>query len=212
MALIDDRDLLIHEPSLFLDASSVGTSVLSATDGVVASTTLTSASSNFVIPNNELGHVIVVNGEALEVVSRIDATNLVVSKARALITEARIAPGDGSTLSLEVITFTRLIAEVQAWVLGAFGIDASDPVTPLDETAILNPEEVEPLIALRTIAQAFAAASALAPTDSSLSQRATLYAGLAAEARRQTKAVIDLDGDGIADATRHLDVVSLSRS
>ena len=212
MALIDDRDLLIREPSLFLDASSVGTSVLSEADGVVASTTLTSASSDFVTASIDLGHVIVVDGEALEVISRTDATNLVVSRARALVTDARIAPGDGSALSLEVITFTRLIAEVQAWVLGALGIDASDPVTPLDETAILNPAEVEPLIALRTIAQVFAAASAIAPTDASLTQRATLYAGLAADARRQAKAVIDLDGDGIADATRHLDVVSLRRS
>lgn len=212
MALIDDRDLLIREPSLFLDASSVGTSMLSATDGVLSGTTLTSASSDFVAQGIELGHVVVVSGEALEVVSRTDANRLVVSKPRASTTDARIAPGDGSTLTLEVITFARLIGEVEAWVLGAFGIDASDPVTPLDETAILNPQEVEPLIALRAIARAFAVASALAPTDSSLSQRAVLYAGLAAEARRQAKAVIDLDGDGIADATRHLDVVSFSRS
>lgn len=212
MALIDDRDLLIREPSLFLDASSVATSVLSATDGIVSSGTLFSSSSDFEASGIELGHVVVVNGEALEVVSRADPTRIVVSRPRLLTTDLQIEPDTGSALNLEVLTFARLIAEVQAWVLGAFGIDASDPVTPLDETAILNPEEVEPLIALRTIAQAFAAASALAPTDSSLSQRATLYAGLAAEARGQTKAVIDLDGDGIADATRHLDVVSLSRS
>lgn len=212
MALIDDRDLLIREPSLFLDAGGAATSILSAADGVIASTTLTSASSDFVTLGIGFGHVVVVNGEALEVVSRTDANNLVVSKARASITDPQISPGDGSALNLEVLTFTRLIAEVQAWVLGAFGIDAADPVTPLDETAILNPEEVESLIALRVIAQAFAAASALAPTDASLSQRATLYADLAAEARRQAKAVIDLDGDGIADATRHLDVVTLTRS
>ena len=212
MALIDDRDLLIREPSLFLDASSVATSVLSATDGIVSSGTLFSSSSDFETPGIEFGHVVVVNGEALEVISRTDQNRIVVSKPRLLSTDTDIEPDTGSSLNLEVLTFTRLIAEVQAWVLGAFGIDASDPVTPLDETAILNPEEVEPLIALRTLARAFAAASAIAPTDSSLSQRATLYAGLAAEARRQTKAVIDLDGDGIADATRHLDVVSLSRS
>lgn len=212
MALIDDRDLLVREPSLFLDASSVATSILSATDGALSSGSLISASSDFDTPDIDLGHVVVVNSEALEVVSRTDTTRLAISRPRLLTTDTQIEPDIGSSLNLEVLTFARLIAEVQAWVLGAFGIDASDPVTPLDESAILNPEEVESLIALRTIAQAFAAASALAPTDSSLSQRATLYAGLAAEARRQAKAVIDLDGDGIADATRHLDVVSLKRS
>lgn len=212
MALIDDRDLLIREPSMFLDASNAATSLLSTTDGAISGTTLTSADSDFVTMGIELGHVIVVNGEALEVVSRADANRLVVSKPRASTVDVQIEPGDGSTLSLEVITFARLIAEVEAWVLGAFGIDSADPVTPLDETAILNPQEIEPLIALRTIAKAFAAASALAPTDSSLSQRAVLYADLASDARRQAKVVIDLDGDGIADATRHIDVISLSRS
>ena len=212
MALIDDRDLLIREPSLFLDASSVATSIATQSDGVITGTLLTSLASDFDDPEIDLGHVVVVNGEALEVVSRTSLTRLEVSRPRLLTTDEQIAPADGSTLNLDVLTFARLITEVQAWVLGAFGIDSSDPVTPLDETAILNPGELESLIALRTIAQAFAAASALDPTDSSLSQRATLYASLAAEARGQAKAVIDLDGDGVADATRHLNVVSLNRS
>ncbi len=212
MALTTDRDLLIREPSVFLDASSVATSLLSAADGSVTGTRLNSASSDFQAAGIDAGHVIVINTQAAEVDGRLDPTTLDVSLPRATLTEVKIPPGDGSTLSVDVRTFGRLIAEVEAWILGALGIDPFDPNLPLDETAILNPADIREAVALRMIAQAFAAASALDPTDASLADRATHYAQRAAEVRRQTRAVLDLDGDGIADAIRHINVVSLQRS
>ncbi len=212
MALTTDRDLLIREPSVFLDASSVATSLLSATDGSVADTTLTSASSDFQAAGIDAGHVIVIGSQATEVVARVDPTNLDVSLPRASLAQPKIPPGDGTTLSIDVRTFERMIGEVEAWILGALGIDPADPLLPLDETAILNPQDIREVVALRTIAQAFAAASALAPTDASLADRAALYSQRAADVRRQTRAVLDLDADGIADAIRHIDVVSLQRS
>ncbi len=211
MVLTTDRDLLIHEPSVFIDASSIATSLLSAADGSVTGTRLTSASSDFQAAGIDAGHVIVIGTQATEVVTRVDPTNLDVSRPRAALTEVKIPPGDGATLSIDVRTFGRMIAEVEAWILGALGIDPADPTLPLDETAILNPGDIQEVVALRTIAQAFAAASARAPTDASLVDRATLYSQRAVEVRRQTKAVLDLDADGIADAIRHIDVVSLQR-
>ncbi len=211
MVLTTDRDLLIHEPSVFVDASSIATSLLSAADGLVSGTRLTSASSDFQAAGIDAGHVIVIGSQATEVVARVDPTNLDVSLPRASLAEAKIPPGDGSTLAIDVRTFGRMIAEVEAWMLGALGIDPADPLLPLDETAILNPQDIREAVALRTIAQAFAAASALAPTDASLADRASLYSQRAADVRRQTRAVLDLDADGIADAIRHIDVVSLQR-
>ncbi len=212
MVLTTDRDLLSHEPSVFVDASGIATSLLSATDGSVADTTLTSAGSDFQAAGIDAGHVIVIGSQATEVVARVDPTNLDVSLPRASLGDAKIPPGDGTTLALAVRTFGRMIAEVEAWVLGALGIDPVDPLLPLDETAILNPQDIREAVALRTIAQAFATASALAPTDASLADRAALYSQRAADLRRQTRAVLDLDADGIADAIRHIDVVSLQRS
>ncbi len=212
MVLTTDRDLLIHEPSVFLDASGIATSLLSAADGTVSGTRLTSASSDFQAAGIDAGNVIVIGTQATEVVTRVDPTNLDVSRPRATLTEVRIPPGDGTTLSIDVRTFGRMIAEVEAWILGALGIDPADPNLPLDETAILNPTDIQEVVALRTIAQVFAAASANDPTDTSLADRATLYAQRAAGVRRQTKAVLDLDADGIADAIRHIDVVSLQRN
>lgn len=212
MVLTTDRDLLIHEPSVFVDASSIATSLLSAADGTVSGTRLTSAGSDFQAAGIDAGHVIVIGTQAIEVVTRVDPTNLDVSRPRATLTKVKIPPGDGTTLSIDVRTFGRIIAEVEAWILGALGIDPADPTLPLDETAILNPGDIQEAVALRTIAQVFAAASANSPTDASLADRAALYSLRAAEVRRQTKAVLDLDADGIADAIRHIDVVSLQRS
>ena len=212
MVLTTDRDILIHEPSVFVDASSIATSLLSAADGTVSGTRLTSAGSDFQAAGIDAGHVIVIGTQAIEVVTRVDPTNLDVSRPRATLTEVKIPPGDGTTLSIDVRTFSRIIAEVEAWILGALGIDPADPTLPLDETAILNPGDIQEAVALRTIAQVFAAASANSPTDASLADRAALYSLRAAEVRRQTKAVLDLDADGIADAIRHIDVVSLQRS
>ncbi len=212
MVLTTDRDLLIHEPNVFVDASSIATSLLSAADGSVSGTRLTSPSSDFEAAGIDAGHVIVIGNQATEVVARVDATNLDVSRPRASLVDESIPPGDGSTLAIDVRTFGRMIVEVEAWMLGALGIDPVDPLLPLDETAILNPQDIREAVALRTIAQAFAAASALAPTDASLADRASLYSQRAADVRRQTRAVLDLDADGIADAIRHIDVVSLQRS
>ena len=212
MVFTTDRDLLIHEPSIFVDASSIATSLLSAADGTVSGTRLTSAGSDFQAAGIDLGHVIVIGTQATEVVTRVDPTNLDVSRPRATLTEVKIPPGDGTTLSIDVRTFGRMLAEVEAWILGALGIDPADPTLPLDETAILNPGDIQEAVALRTIAQVFAAASANDPTDASLADRAALYSQRAAEVRRHTKAVLDLDADGIADAIRHIDVVSLQRS
>ena len=142
---------------------------------------------------------------------RVDHTDTEGSLPRESLGEAKIPPGDVTTLALAVRTFGRVIAEVEAWMLGALGIDLADPLLPLDETTILNPQDIREAVALRTIAQAFAAASALAPTDASLADRSSLYSQRAADVRRQTRAVLDLDADGIADAIRHIDVVSLQR-
>ena len=211
MLLITDRDLLIMEPSVFTHAGEIATRLAGATDGAVTGTALTSASSDFEAAGVAASNVAVLAGTPVEVVERIQATELEISLPRASIEDTKIAPGDGSGLAIEVLTFERLIQQVQQSVLLEFGIDPSDPVRPLDESALLNPHSIGSLIALRTIHHAFAASAARHPTDQSLSERASLYARLAALAMRQTSCVFDLDGDGRPDTTRRLDVVTLVR-
>ena len=209
--IISDRDLLIIEPSLFIGAAAAGTSLLATTDAGIVGTRLTSASADFVTQDIDNGHVAVVNGVAVEVVARIQATELDISLPRASRDDQMIAPGDGGSFSLQIISFARLIDQVQISMLRALGIDPDDPVQPLDVSAILNLGEVGVIIGLRTIQHAFETAAALNPTDASLAARAAMYRERAAQAMRQSAAVIDTNGDGQADATRRLDVVTFVR-
>jgi len=124
---------------------------------------------------------------------------------------ALIAPASGSALALSVVTFERRIAEAEAWVLGALGIDPAHPLTPLDETALVDVSSVERLIALRTIADAYDVAAAADPANAALAARAAHWRSSATEARHQTIAYLDLNGDGVPDATRRVDIVTFTR-
>lgn len=202
MPVVNDRDLLAVEPSVFVDGQAAGTALLSGADGVVAGTSLSSAGSDFEAAGIDAGHVAVVDGEALEVASRTQATALEVSRPRASLDDALIAPGAGTGLSFAVISFERVIAQSQRDVLRLLGLRADDPQQPLDDTNVMNQESLRELVGMESIARAFAAAAALAPADASLSARAMLYARRSAAALAMSRLFIDLDGDGLADAAR----------
>ncbi len=211
MSMVDDRDLVLIEPTLFIDAENQATRLVHVIDGSVSNTSVTSLSADFEAAQVDAGHVVVVNNEVCEVVDRMTAAALTVSLPRANEGDPLIEPAQGSGMTVTVATFMRLIDQVEVWVLGSLGIADEDPETTLDEEAILNPADVQRLIALKTIARAFEAAAALDPADESLASRAMLYRDAATDASGQTRAILDLDGDGIADATRRFDVAVLRR-
>src|SRR6185503_4774975 len=99
MLLITDRDLLIMEPSVFTHAGEIATRLATATDGAVSGTALTSASSDFEAAGIAANNVAVIAGAPVEVVNRVQATELEVSLPRATADDAKIAPGDGSGLA-----------------------------------------------------------------------------------------------------------------
>jgi hypothetical protein len=210
--LINDIDILRIEPRAFIDCQSAATKLLSASDGALAGTALTSAGSNFVGTAIDNRHVVVINGEALEVDSRTSATALEVSRARAESADAKIPPAAGSGLAFSIVTFERRILEEEAWVLGALGIDPAHPADPHDDLSIVDPAPVHRLIGLRVIASAYEVAASLAPADAALKAMAEMYRRRAREERHRTIAYIDRDGDGIPDTTRRIDVVQFTRA
>src|SRR5688572_23108078 len=106
MSLITDRDLLLVEPSVFTAAATAAaTNILTATDAAVAGTTLSSATSDFAAAGIDEAHVAVFDGEALEIIARLSATQLDISRPRAALTDAKIAPIAGSNKTLKVNTF-----------------------------------------------------------------------------------------------------------
>jgi hypothetical protein len=211
MTMLTDRDLLLIEPSLFSSALGLATLLIDVTDGNVSGTSLTSAGSDFASMGIDAGHVAVIDGETTEVVERVSATELTVSLPRVTAEDPLIAPAPGSSLSVKVPTFGRQINLSRGWVLGSLGIEIDDEGLPLGDSILLNATEVEKLIALETIARLFHLAAALDPTDQSLAEMAAHYAGELTAARHRTQAVLDLDGDGVADASRRVSVATLIR-
>lgn len=211
MPLIHDRDILLREPAIFVSAESASTLLRNVTDGAVAGTTITSASSNFTTLAIDFGHVASISDVPCEVISRLSATQLSVSLPRALTSDPLIAPEAGASQRLKIPTFKRLIERAEAWVLGALGIDPADPLQPLDSGDILNLDPVKHLIAIRTIHQAYALVSASIPADASLKERAAWYAAQLDLAKRSTEVYIDLNGDGEADAVRRMDLITFHR-
>ena len=211
MSLITDIELIRIEPSIFIDAPNAATTLLSAADGAVSGTTLTSAGSDFAAAGIDAGHVAVVGNEAIEIDERLSATTLAVSRPRTSSTEEKIDPTQGTGLAITVRTFARLIEEEQLMILAALGENPTDPDAPIEESQILNVADIGRLIALRTIAQAFAVAAAADPSDLSLAQRWNVYRSRARQAMHHTAVRLDFDGDGIADATRRVDIVIFTR-
>jgi hypothetical protein len=211
MAVITDRDLLVREPSLFVNGAAGATLLRDTTDGSVSGTSLTSASSDFTTLGVDLGHVVVLSDVACEVAGRVSATQLNVSLPRSLITDPLVGPAAGANQRMIIPTFKRLIDLAEAWALGALGIDADDPLQPLTTADIVDLESLKHVIAMRTIQQGFAISAALNPASAALKEQASLYGERLAEAKDHVKVLVKLDGDSQADSTRRMDAITFVR-
>jgi len=211
MALITDLDLLRIEPSVFTDAADIATILLSVTDGSVSGTTLTSASADFETLDVDAGHVIVVDGEAMEIAERLATTQLTITRPRADADDPLVETVAGSSLTVTVPTFGRQIDLAEAWIFGALGINSLDPLQPMDSTMIINTDDVGQLVAVQAVAHIFTVAAATDDTDSTLEERAVAYANVLSKLRHQTCAFLDTTGDGVADITRQIAVPILRR-
>lgn len=160
------------------------------------------------------GHIALCGDLPLEVVSITGPTSLTVSLTRASPDAPVIPPADTANLTGSIVTFDPQIAVIHGLLLRSLGLDLSqqsiDPLAP-GESAILNPRDLGLVEALGTLHLLYTAASATLAPDSALAQRAAHYHERFAQARWRARALIDLDGDGLADATRTLRATPLTR-
>lgn len=215
MPLITDRHLLIIEPNVFTSAAAASTIVLSADDAAVSGTTLSSALSDFDAADINSGHVAVFDGDALEVISRLSATTLDVSRPRAwsMGDDAKIMPEQTSDKSLKVPTFARLIERTQYELLQSLGIAGDDDSTEMTALeSVLNPTMLKRLIAMRTLERAFAIAASLEPDDPSLHALAAIYREAFRAVAASATIVIDSASGQTADVLRSLATTTLWRA
>lgn len=205
-----DRDLVALEPKLFRDVAWVSQRLFEGT-GDVSGSTLSIASGSFESAGVEAGHVVLIGGVPHEVVSRDSATALTVSRMRASVDGAVIAPDAGTGLLVSVYSFGPQMGIVHGQVLRMLGIEPSEVGAAVSEASITNPEALRLLEAFGALHLVFAAAAALEGEGSALRRRAESYRELFAHERGRVSVAVDLDGDGSADATRRLNAVRFVR-
>jgi hypothetical protein len=206
-----DRDLIAIEPNLFIDVPLVGQERLRVADGVVAGTTLTSVSADFIGAGVGAGSVVLVSSVPHEVVGLVDANNLDVSLLRENIVDPAIPSRDGSDLEVVVRTYAPQAAVVHDILLKLIGIDTDDPGNHLTEAAVVSKSLMARLEALGVLARVYAAAAGVAGENEQVRQKAADYERRYNTACRAATVLLDVDGDGVAEVRRGVGVVWFSR-
>lgn len=213
-----DTDLLTVEPNLFADVGWSGQRLVSAS-GTLSGTTLTIATADLAASSVDAGCVVLMSGVPLEVMERLSATTLKVSLVRWGRTGPAIPPVGLTSGVCEVWTFRPQVALAHRQVLRLIGVSEGTPLAqtqgsdgaPLGESAVFNGGAFAMLEALLALHIVYAAASTGAPGGSVLAPKADQYRRRSADERTRLAALIDTNGDGIADATRRTGVIPLIR-
>ncbi|MBL8760367.1 MAG: hypothetical protein JNL50_03610 [Phycisphaerae bacterium] len=203
-----DRDLLAIEPNVFNEVSWVGQRLVKGTgdvdDGVL---TLTTFDRDFVVAGVDAGHVVLVSNVAYEVLERVSATEVAVSRLRASVDGAAIWPADVVGAGVEVRTFGPQVGVTHDLVLRLLGIEGSATPEGLGESAVVNGAALARVEALGALHLVYAAAGSLSGPGTALWERGEMYRRRFAAERQTAAARVDTDGDGVADATRRMNVV-----
>lgn len=108
-------------------------------------------------------------------------------------------------------TFQHFIDIVHRQVMAMIGIDLDNP-DGLTDSAVMNPGALRTLETLGSLHLVFASAGAPGRGGESYLNRAVAYQKRYADEKANVVALVDLDGDGIAETRRHPNSFVLARS
>ena len=210
-----DRDLLTLEPTLFRDISWLAQTLALGT-GSLSGGTLTLTAPLLSGTGITTGNVVMVDRVPLEVLSTSGGSTLTLSLLRPDPTGAQIVPADRAGASVSIITFAPQRALTHRQLLAMLGITptGTTPTTidAVTESQIINPRDLTLVESLGALHLIYASAAAALSDDSPQAQRARMYQQRFAQERWRARAEIDLNNDGLADATRTLNISHLLRS
>ncbi len=209
-----DRELLVIEPSLVRDIGWAGQKLVGGTGDVSGTTlTMTAQDVGFDAAGVGSGFVVVVGGVVYEVIDRLSASSLTISRMRSSETAATLSPSPVTGASVEVMTFGPQIGVIHEQLLLMVGIDPQAQAAngEITQAEIVNGHELRVYEALGALHLIYAAASALVDENSSVAYKARMYRQRFANMRGLVVVKIDTDGDGQADVVRRPSVVQLVR-
>jgi len=214
MAFATDRDLLLLEPNLFRDIEFASQLLVSGTDGAVSGTSFTSVAANFVTAGVAPGHLVGLSDLFVEVVEVVSSTELTISLLRAHVGDAPVPPPPGASIPYVVRSFLPQLEMVHRQVMRAAGIEPDGAGEPSDAATVkdvLNGDEIALVESLGALESIFASATSMLADEPYLRLRAASYRDRFSSARQRARVRLDLDGDGVVDAVRHLNVVQFVR-
>ncbi len=208
-----DKDLLTLEPGLFRDVGWVAQRLTRGT-GAISGNTLTVSGADVALDAAGItaGHVVTVGGTNYEVIARPTASTLTISRVRANPSDPIQPPSPVSGVEVFVMTFAPQIAMVERQALRMAGIEPEDAAPgAIQARDITNPSSLTMLVSLGALHTVYAAAGAGSGAGGSLTERAVMYRERFAAARQRAQVQIDLNGDGLPDATRRLNIAQFVR-
>lgn len=214
MAFATDRDLLVLEPNLFRDIAFASQLLASGTDGAVSGTSFTSASADFAAAGVAVGHIVRLDELAVEVVEVVSSTQLTISLLRARADDAPVPAPPGASIPYVVRSFLPQLEMLHRQVMRAAGIEPDGAGEPSDAATVedvLNGDEIALVEALGALESIFASAASMLADEPYLRLRAASYRDRFSSIRQRARVRLDLDGDGVVDVVRHLNIVQFVR-
>ena len=207
-----DRDLLVLEPGVFREVLWLGQRLVRGVGSVSGTTlTMTSQDEGFDDAGVGAGHVVVIDGVSLEVISRTSASVLEVSRLRERESDAPVGAGAIVDGVVEVSTFSPQLGLAHGQSLRMLGLEASGSgIEGPSEDDVVNPQDLRVIESLGALHMVYASASAAGAGE--LAFKAAMYRERFSAERQRVSARVDLDGDGVPDAIRRMNVTQFLRA
>jgi hypothetical protein len=208
-----DLDLLHWEPNLLRDAAFASQTLISGT-GNLAGTSFTISSGSFTDAKAQIDQLVKLGPPfdgTYPIVAVNGATEITLSVMYdGLFPESgdRVPGpvGSASAVTYAIRTFYPQRAIVSELILQAAGLK------PDQSLAVLNPLALRRPCALGSLQMIYSALAAAATDPAHFVVRADLYERLYRRALRSAQVELDLDGDGVAESRRALNVLELRRA